>query len=551
VTATAVEERPSWEEVVVSFAPVDRRSVAFEFIRRANLPLIVILLFQSVLTWRLSDIASDDEALYIDAGHDLINHVLDGTHLSNYGNYLSGAPNAYPVPAALLDSLGGLVLVRLFSLFLLLLSTVCVYRVARTLFSRRSGLCAAFLFSVSGSVLFIGKLATYDAPCLALIAVGLYVAVCRRGLWSGVVCGACLALAAVTKYAGAGFAPFVIGLAIVCGMGTAPRVRVLAVLRGVVAAGTTIVLLLAAYRLWGGSVSAGLKVTTTGRRAIDYRPDGVLLRSLSFDVGLLAVLAVVGAAIAVRRRMAKQGAASVLCIGAAAFLPLSQLRIHEFVSLDKHTAFSALFLAIPAGSALAWLSRANRVSRVATVVLVWIVVVNGLWRSEVQYSWPSSLLTVLSLVQRDPVPGVYLSTDGDAARYYSGDTPEIRWTTSSSGYSLFDQGERAVVDAIASGRYAGFVYRTGDDGTGPETETAATAYLAGDDRYRLVGHFRQSPYVPYVWYVWQRRGTTGGHGVSAEHGSASTEVASPGGPASQLSLHSRAGGHPTRPSTGQ
>ncbi len=550
MAGTAVAERPSWEEVVVSFAPVDRRSTGIALVRRANLPLIMILLFQAVLTWRLSDIASDDEALYINAGHDLIDHVLNGSHLSNYGSYLSGAPNAYPVPAALLDSLGGLALVRFFSLALLLLSTVCVYHVASSIYSRRSGLCAAFLFSVSGSVLFIGKLATYDAPCLALVAVGLSIAVCRRGLWSGALCGGCLALAAVTKYAGAGFAPFVIGLLIVCGMGSEPRARGLAVLRGLVAAGTTIAILFAAYRLWGGSVSAGLRVTTTGRRAIDYQPDGLLLRSLSFDVGLLAVLAVVGAGIAMRRRMVRQGAAAVVCIGAAAFLPLSQLRIHEFVSLDKHTAFSALFLAVPAGSALAWLSTRTRVSRVATLIVVWIVVVNGLWRSQVQYSWPSSLLSVLSLVQRDPVPGVYLSTDGDAARYYSGGTPEIRWTSSSSGYSLFNQGDVAVATAIASGRYAGFVYRTGDDGTAPTTEAAATADLAPDHRYRLLGHFKQSPYAPYVWYVWQRRSESGGTGASEPHLHRSTEVASLRRSTSPVSLGSSGDGHAIGVSTG-
>ena len=232
VTGTAVEERPSWEEerpsweeVVVSFAPVDRRGTGMELIRRANLPLIMILLFQGVLTWRLSDIANDDEALYIDAGHDLINHVLHGTHLSNYGTYLSGAPAAYPIPAALLDSLGGLALVRLFSLILLLLSTVCVYNVGRTVFTRRSGLCAAFLFSVSGSVLFIGKLATYDAPCLALIAVSLYLGVCRRGWFSAAACGTCLALAAVTKYVGAGFAPDDARLGVRSGAAFLPRVR--------------------------------------------------------------------------------------------------------------------------------------------------------------------------------------------------------------------------------------------------------------------------------------------------------------------------------------
>ena len=70
----------------------------------------------------------DDEALYIDAGHDILSHAVLGSHVASYGSYLSGAPTGYPIVAAVLDTLGGLNLVRLFSLVCLLICTLCVQR---------------------------------------------------------------------------------------------------------------------------------------------------------------------------------------------------------------------------------------------------------------------------------------------------------------------------------------------------------------------------------------------------------------------------------------
>ena len=150
MSVVVLDERPTWQEVVFSLFPAKRTTTATALL--ARVPMALILSAQAFLTWRLSDIANDDEALYIDAGHDLLHHLATGSHLADYGSYLSGAPFGYPVVAAVLDRLGGLELVRLFSMACLLICTLCVRRTAQHLFDRRTGLLAALVFAVSGSV---------------------------------------------------------------------------------------------------------------------------------------------------------------------------------------------------------------------------------------------------------------------------------------------------------------------------------------------------------------------------------------------------------------
>ena len=71
MTVAVLDERPTWQEVVLSFAPpVKRTDRAAALLSR--LPIWLILIGQAVLTWRLSDISFDDEALYIDSGHDIL-----------------------------------------------------------------------------------------------------------------------------------------------------------------------------------------------------------------------------------------------------------------------------------------------------------------------------------------------------------------------------------------------------------------------------------------------------------------------------------------------
>jgi hypothetical protein len=501
----ALDERPTWQEVVLSFAPPARRTPRATLLL-ARLPIWLILALQAVLTWRLSDIANDDESLYIDAGHDVLSHALAGSHIAAYGSYLSGAPAGYPVPAAILDSLGGLDLVRLFSLACLLTCTLCVWRSSQYLFGRKAGLFAALGFAVSGSVLFVGKLATYDAPCLALIALAMALAVTRNSVVTAPVIGALLALAATTKYAGAVFVPVVLAICLLSDGADTVRAYVRPVTRTAVTALTAVGVLLTGYHLWGASIRQGLQFTTTGRKALDYQPTAVLVRSVVDDIGLFLVLAVVGLVLLAGRRSWKKFLLGLVCLGGGLLLPLSQVRIHEFTSLDKHTAFSALFLSLPAGVALAAAFTRRGITIVAAAAVLWLVLIDGLWRSEQQYSWPSSLTRTLTALEATPVPGTYVSIDGDALRYYSTQDPRLSWRPSSFAYSLFEQRASVAVAAVRSHRFAGLVYHSGGV-TAPvqRSQAAVATYLAHDPYYQLVAQFRVGPYGTSEWYVWQKR----------------------------------------------
>ncbi len=145
--------------------------------------LAAILCVQAALSLRLHNTAFEDEALYLYSGHLEIAHWLHGTALQgNYPSYFSGAPALYPVLGALADSVGGLAAARAVSLIAMLTTTGLLYSLTRKLFNERIGLCAAVIFSVTESALFLGHLATYDAPALCLLAVASWIVVSDRGV---------------------------------------------------------------------------------------------------------------------------------------------------------------------------------------------------------------------------------------------------------------------------------------------------------------------------------------------------------------------------------
>src|SRR5258708_5459329 len=131
--------------------------------------LPLILIFQGAMAWLLQNTAFQDEALYIYAGHQIWQGWLGGPpQLVDYSYYFSGNPYVYPLIAGLLDIVGGLELVRLFSMICLLITTACGYYIAKALFHRASAVFAALFFVCQGPVLFLTLLATYDPLFLFL-----------------------------------------------------------------------------------------------------------------------------------------------------------------------------------------------------------------------------------------------------------------------------------------------------------------------------------------------------------------------------------------------
>jgi 4-amino-4-deoxy-L-arabinose transferase-like glycosyltransferase len=164
---------PTWRLAAESFVPEKSRKNVGWLIGHA--PLLFLLLLQAVFSLRLDNSAFQDEALYIFTGHWLIDSWRsDQEVFSNPESFFSGAPYLYPVFAALLDSLGGLWLVRSFSCLCMLSSTVAVYWTTNLLFGHRSGVrpgtLAAAIFVLNAPVIFLGNFATFDAPAFTMMA---------------------------------------------------------------------------------------------------------------------------------------------------------------------------------------------------------------------------------------------------------------------------------------------------------------------------------------------------------------------------------------------
>src|SRR4051794_12522241 len=198
-----VSETPLWRLALTSFAPPGRRARLDRWLRR--LPLGLVLAVQAVCAVRLDNSAFQDEALYIHTGRLLINSWTGGEGpFGRPETYFSGAPQLYPVWAALLDQVGGLPLVRAFSMMCMLSATIAVAWTANTLTKGRmtgasrtgAGLFAALVFALSASVVFLSNFATFDAPSFTLIAWAMALAtwssVWRKSLlWSCLVGAAC------------------------------------------------------------------------------------------------------------------------------------------------------------------------------------------------------------------------------------------------------------------------------------------------------------------------------------------------------------------------
>ena len=178
----------------------------------------LILLFQAIASLiALRNTAFQDEALYLFAGRQIIlSWMGKTTYLEPYGLYFSGYPSFYPVIGGTLDFLGGLEAARMFSLLCMLIVTSCLYFMTSQFFDRKSALVAALLFACEGSVLFLGRIATYDAFCLCLLSLVIVLSLRASKAASAqslLAIGPLLVLTVAAKYAGLLFVPTVLATA--------------------------------------------------------------------------------------------------------------------------------------------------------------------------------------------------------------------------------------------------------------------------------------------------------------------------------------------------
>jgi hypothetical protein len=484
--------------------------------------LLAVLCVQAALTLRMQNTAFEDEALYLYSGHMEIAHWLHGAALQgNYATYFSGAPVLYPVLGASADSVGGLAAARAVSLVLMLTTTALLYSLTRRLFNERVGLCAAVVFSVTESALFLGHLATYDAPALCLLAFASWIVVrTAESRWPLYLLAVpVVTLAVATKYASALFVPTIVVLpALAAWPYRGLRALIPPAVFGVAVAAA----LGGALYLAGPSYLQGIRLTTTDR-FLGSTPTQILLREC-FQWGALPFgLALVGAvAYAIRphterdERIAPSGgrarriALGAVLAGTALLAPADQIHLHTDTSLQKHIGFGLFFAAPMAGVGLARII-GDHFRRAQVGIAIWgAALLLGMMQSnELFDGWPNSQVFVQDmarylqpgahyLVEVDEVPIYYLRGHHDAEPDQFTSTYFISYTDK-QGQTL--TGTAAYQAAIRDGYFRVVCYNY--QVTPPVDNAIAHALQASPD-YRLAASIPNGNDT-VTYYVWVRR----------------------------------------------
>ena len=390
--------------------------------RAGRWALAGLLAAQAFGSLRLRNSVFQDEALYLWAGHQETAHFLHGAPLfGNFASYFSGTPGLYPVIASVIDTVYGLAGARLFSLIWMLIASLCVFGVSRRLFAASVAAPAVVAFALSGPVLFMGHLATFDAMCVGLLALAAYAAVraagARRPGWALLV-GPLVVAAVLSKYAGALFVPTIFGILLL--ESRRRRGWLVAVVNVVVAAAAAGLVTVVVLHQFGTSVLAGLRATTTNRTVLlRAQPWPLLHKSLALG-GFFALFALVGC-LALPRRQRLLG---TLLFGTVLLAPAYHVYKGEPVSLPKHIGFGMFFAAPLVGRALSRCAgrRFSHLSgrRFAAAVAVGLLLVaTGFTQSSsLFHEWSNSdslVVTLKSMVR--PGSGHILAEEAEVPRY--------------------------------------------------------------------------------------------------------------------------------------
>lgn len=465
--------------------------------------LLFVLAIQAVLSLRLSNTAFQDEALYLAAGHNIIDHLMNGTPLhSGYESYFSGSPMLYPVAAAVVDGYFGLSGARLFSLLCMLGATSLLYSFTRRMFNERVALVAAALFAVTQPTIVLGWFATYDAPAIFLLALAAWIVVRTNRAPAVVVLLAApvMVLAVAVKYASALYVPTLIVLAAL----TSWHYRGWrSLLRAALLAGGTGVLV--GVGLMYTNVLAGVKQTTTNRaHGTDAAMD--LLEKSGEWGGLMFATACAGAFFYARRGRMNESPRSyglhgpgwrwrsllgLLLTGTALLAPAYQIHLQTSVSLYKHLDFGLLFAAPMAGiGVIRLVGKHFRYPQLG--ILIWVTALClGVSQSEWRFGlWPDSTPLVKAIEPYMKPKGKYLGATYEVPVYYLRDkTDHSQWTsTYGIGYAdkkgVVHHGNEGYRLALKDGYFDLVVL---DGIATPELDKYLERQVRESGHYRLVG----------------------------------------------------------------
>ena len=484
--------------------------------------LLAILAVQAVLSLRMQNTAFEDEALYLTAGHQELAHLLYGVPLpSDYASFFSGSPVLYPILGALADTWGGLAAARHVSLLAMLTTTALLYSLTRRLFNERVGLCAAVIFSVTESAIFLGNFATYDAPALGLLALSAWIAVRTAAFrWPVYLLAAPVAALAVgTKYAALLFVPTIVVLA---ALSAWPYRGRRALIPPVALTIAMVALLAGALHLAGHDYLLAVKGTTTAR-AHGTTPTIALLKDCLLWGSLPFALAVIGTvAYALRpsnepgERMAPPGsrlrriALGVVLTGTALLAPADQIHLHTATSFQKHIGFGLFFAAPMAGVGLARII-GDHFRRAQVGVAIWglSLMLGMVQANDIFNSWSNSRPLVAEL-SRFLEPGAhYLVEAAEVPTYYLRGNPEAKASQFVTTYFISYTGQNGTTmygnagfeAAVRQGYFHVIAY---DDTATVPLDKILARMLKADSSYRLAAALPNSDGIG-TYYIWVKR----------------------------------------------
>jgi hypothetical protein len=498
-------------------------------IRWTARPLTWLLCLQGAISLVvLRNTAFEDEGLYLYAGHQLMIAMRTGMPLIDpFPRYLSGDPYFYPLVASILDAWGGVDAARMLSLVAMLGTTVCVYWMSDQLYGRESAVLGTAIFAFQGPVLFLGRLATYDASCLFLLALSTVVALKASGSRTPLVAlsiGPLLVLAILTKYAALLWVPSV--LAILAWSTLLRRGWWQMVVRLGLAMGSTLASATLVLAVLDDSFLHALVGSTTNRVIAEVAPRLSLVWEVITLGGVGLGLAFIGCLLVSRGQRVR----ALLLTGSALLAPAYHIYKAEPVSLDKHMAYGLYFAAPVAGYAVARFVHSYRPAsgralgdRVLVASRGWlpglalclIVFTMGAQQSISQYHmWGDSAgmaEAMRSLVRPDS--GHYLAEDMEVARYYLQDvTADWQWTGpfwfeyTNAAHQHFS-GIPAYRAAIADGYFA--VVELSYSAEVP-LDIALKNDLGPGSRYELVAKVPYQDVYGYGFYrIWRKHAPKG------------------------------------------
>ena len=400
-------------------------------------PLTLILAMQAIISVAtLHNTAFQDEALYLYAGRQIFRYWMGGpVPLDHYAYYFSGYPGVYPVIGGVLDMIGGLELARSFSLFCMMGVNAIIYYSTQKFFQRPAAIFASATYASLGTVLFVGRLATFDAMCLFLIALATGIAIqvsSSRHPWLALLMGPLLVLSILAKYAAMLFVLPVLGILVLCSIVNQGWWRML--LRLALAIVTLVMSLVVAYYLMDKAAFHAIVGSTTSRVALIQKSRLELFMHVLYMGGIIYAAALVGVVL-VFVRYQRFRLLALLLFASSWLVPAYHIYEQEAVSLDKHLAFGLFFATPLAGCALAWLSGymqqtfSHAIGRhwLAGLSVVLLVFTLGTQQSQAIYaSWAntSGLSYALHTQMRDG-SGRFLVEDIEVSRYDAKDVTEL------------------------------------------------------------------------------------------------------------------------------